>query len=249
MGRAPQSGRDPAQGQRAFQKVARGPSLADEVATAIRRRIREDFAPGTRLPTEAELAEAFGVSRAVIREAISRLKYDGLVESIQGVGAFVSRSAAASFRLEVAPLASDTAALAAIFELRQTFEVGAARLAALRRTDEQLARLRTDLDRMGMSRGADPAGVTADIDFHIGIAEATGNSYFMDFATFLSAQLSEAIQAARANSARRDVQPATVQEEHEAIFAAIKAQNPEEAMAATARHIASAAERLGFSLP
>ena len=69
--------------------LARSPSLADTVASRLRREISEvRYKLGEKLPTERELSETYGVSRAVIREALGLLKQDGLVRSRQGSGAF-----------------------------------------------------------------------------------------------------------------------------------------------------------------
>ena len=71
-------------------RITRPLRLSEEVSGDLQRRIsRGDLKPGDRLPTEKALGEAFGVSRAVVREAIARLKADGLIETRQGSGAFV----------------------------------------------------------------------------------------------------------------------------------------------------------------
>ena len=75
-----------------FEKLALGkrPKLSERVADQLREGIQKgDFAPGAQLPTENALVELFGVSRTVIREAISTLRVDGLVKAHQGRGVFV----------------------------------------------------------------------------------------------------------------------------------------------------------------
>src|SRR5262245_57938021 len=72
-----------------FQKVSIAPRLSDQVAQALLARIESgQLKPGEKLPAEAMLAPEFGVSRTVVREAISRLKHGGLLESRQGSGVF-----------------------------------------------------------------------------------------------------------------------------------------------------------------
>ena len=110
-----------------------GPSagLSADIGAALEQRIRSGaYAPGARLPTEMALAAEFGVSRAVVREAVARLKADGLVASRQGSGMSVAaRPDSGSFKL--APGTPAGEALSHIFELRALVETGAAELAAV----------------------------------------------------------------------------------------------------------------------
>ena len=65
-------------------------NLTERVAQLLREKVdRGDFAVGTKLPAEGKMAQQLGVSRTVVREAVSRLKSDGLLESRQGSGVFV----------------------------------------------------------------------------------------------------------------------------------------------------------------
>jgi GntR family transcriptional repressor for pyruvate dehydrogenase complex len=226
--------------------VIRKPSLADEVADALRKRLDTgEFKPGDRLPTGAELASMFNVSLAVIREAMSRLKHDGLIDTVQGAGAFVSGTPGSkTFRLgdEDGP-----ATLRRIFEMRLVFGEGVARLAALRRTPEQLAQMRETLAEMdaAISEGRD--GFAADKRFHELITEATGNDMFREFFAFLSGRIAGSIAAARAHSAVNGVSQAA-QDEHWQVFHAIEAQDPEAAKAAMFNHFHNAACRLGLKI-
>ena len=86
-----------ATGHPMFEKVSAAPTLSDQVAQALLARIESgQFKPGEKLPPEAVLSPEFGVSRTVVREAISRLKQGGLLESRQGSGVFVSLQPAVS---------------------------------------------------------------------------------------------------------------------------------------------------------
>src|SRR5579875_596620 len=77
-----------------FPRITTSPALTDRVAHALLEKIDSGaFPPGSRLPSELTLAEEFGVSRTVLREAISRLKYEGVVEGRQGSGVFVTEQA------------------------------------------------------------------------------------------------------------------------------------------------------------
>ncbi len=232
-------------------KLARPPRLSDAVSRQIESWIREmGLAPGTQLPTEKTLCERFGVSRAVVREAISRLRADGCVETRQGAGVFVAQpSVAAAFRL-LGDEARSKGEIADIFELRCLVEAGAAELAARRRDDEDLGRLSAALEAMDEALlGADGGsenGAQADDAFHVAVAAATGNAQLEHFLVFMGRQFSASrvptwnvagLQAGRA---------AAAQAEHRRIFDAILARDAEGAREAAIAHLSAAAERLGL---
>jgi GntR family transcriptional regulator, transcriptional repressor for pyruvate dehydrogenase complex len=231
-----------------FELLARRELLPDEIARGLSEKIASgDLAPGDRLPTEAALARSFGVSRNVVREAIARLKYDGLIETRQGLGAFVAvESSGRSFRIDLDRLMQGDD-LRQIFELRLHVEMGAAALAARRRTRAQMARIRKALSAMGRAVETDGDGVPADTEFHHAVAEAANNRYYRDFMVFLAERMRESIAVARSNTAK--LRGSTrVQKEHEAISDAIDAADADAASAAVRAHLVNAAARLGLSL-
>lgn len=221
-------------------------SLADDVAEELRRRIVQgELLPGQRLPTGSELAESFGVSMSVVREAMSRLKHDGLIQSIQGVGAFVSKSGEArAFRLDSTDGVHPD--LGRIFELRRAIEGEAAHLAAIRRTDDHLRRMRSALAEMEQAVIAGVDGTDADARFHQVVAEATGNPLFADMYAFLSSHIGMAIETARTHSAHLGTWR-EAHDEHVRIFQALEAGSPERARQAILEHIGNAASRLGLA--
>jgi GntR family transcriptional repressor for pyruvate dehydrogenase complex len=227
--------------------VTRKPSLPDEVADALRQRLASgEFKPGDRLPTGSELASMFNVSLAVIREAMSRLRHDGIIDTVQGAGAFVTGlDTPRSFRL--AENLGDSDGLRRVFELRQVFEDGAARLAALRATDEQVQQLHAALDEMGAAVEQGTDGFAADKKFHELIIEMTGNELFRDFFNFLAGKIATSIVAARSNSAIAGVSQ-EAHDEHRAIYEAIAARDPEAAQAAMDTHVRNASRRLGLDV-
>ena len=230
-----------------FREITRREHLPDEIARVLEREITDgNLGRGDRLPTESTLAEEFGVSRNVVREAIARLKHDGLVESKQGLGAFVSANPSLAFRIDADTLlgASD---LLHVFELRAEVEAGAAALAAERRTAAQLGGIRRSLDDMAQAITEGDDGVPADAAFHRAIAEAANNPLYRDFMIFLSVHVSRSITVARRHSALHDAWTPKVQREHERIFQAIVEQNPTAAREAVRQHLIGAAERLGMN--
>jgi DNA-binding FadR family transcriptional regulator len=230
--------------------LGRAPQLPSRVAAAITAEIAEGrLREGDRLPTEQALAEKFGVSRNVVREAISRLRSDGVVQSRQGVGAFVvSSEATATLRID-AELMSDRLVFRNIFELRAILEIRAAGLAALRAEKPQVADIAAALSRMRAAEKWAEDGVAADLDFHRAVGQATGNPYIAMVVGFLSGQMRQSIMFMRHNQSDIDGHLVDMNiAEHQAIYEAILAGAPEAARDAMRRHITNAARRLGYDL-
>src|SRR5689334_712502 len=115
----------------------------EQIVRQIQAAIRDEgLREGDRLPTERELAETFGVSRSVVREAIKVLAAQGMVESRQGSGLYVrNRPIESVSRAIVLSVLPEGDAVEQLFEFRRLLEADAARLAARRATDEQIERL------------------------------------------------------------------------------------------------------------
>src|SRR4051812_25265631 len=150
-------------------------NLAHELVEGIGARIRDrTLKPGDKLPTEAEIMREWGVSRTVVREALSKLQAAGLVETRHGIGTFVLEPPAASgFRIDPAEIETAVDVLA-VLELRISLESESAGLAAQRRTDEQLAEMRRALDELIHAEPGVSDTVSPDFRFHHLIAVATG---------------------------------------------------------------------------
>lgn len=227
----------------------RSPHLPSRIVEAIQREIAEGrLKVGDRLPGEQVLAGSFGVSRNVVREAIARLRSDGVVQSRQGIGAFVVRNTTVP-SLRVDPeILNNRLLFGNVFELRAMLEIRAAGLAAKRGTAQQREAITTALDRMRKEWGGD-VGVDADLEFHRAVALATGNDYIATVVSFVSEHMRESIFATRSRTGA-DVEAIvriTILE-HEAIHDAILSGSPVAAREAMARHIMNAAERVGITL-
>jgi DNA-binding FadR family transcriptional regulator len=221
-------------------------SLAHDVVDALGGRIRDgSLAHGEKLPTEAAIMEEFGVSRTVVREAISRLQAAGLVETRHGVGTFVvGLGDAGSFRISPDQLGTLQDVIA-VLELRIGVETEGAALAAIRRTPENLATLRHALDAFlaAVAQGRDAVG--PDFQFHLEIARATQNHHFIDLMGTLGGMM---IPRARLEppgplTSEREAYLRRVNTEHESIVDAIARQEPEVARAAMRTHLANSRER------
>lgn len=219
------------------------PSATTDVIDFIGRRIAQGtFRSGDRLPTELQLAQQFQVSRPVIREAISQLKADGLVRSVRGSGLYVcDLSDKRSFKIDACQL--DAKAVLQLLELRQPVEVSAARLAAARRSEEDLTNLRAAHDAMIVSKDWSEEGVTADMMFHQCIAAACHNGFYLDFLAYMGGLMRESIRAARSASHDPHIKQVTI-EEHQRILSGIELKDPERAAYAMMAHIDGARERM-----
>lgn len=225
----------------------RSRSLAHELVEGIGGQIRaQSLRPGDKLPTESEIMQNYGVSRTVVREALSRLQAAGLVETHHGIGTFVLEAKpGASFRIDPSDIATAVDVLA-VLELRISLESESAGLAAQRRTDAQLAEMRLALDAFEANVGERGDTVSPDFRFHLAIANATGNRYFADIMSHLGATL---IPRTRINSSRVAQEDLPlylrrVNREHEEIYAAIARKDPEAARAAMRIHLTNSRERL-----
>lgn len=220
-------------------------SLTDRVCEALTQLIRgEDFPPGSRLPSEMKMASRFGVSRTVIREAVSRLKSEGLVEPRQGSGVFVrDEKIHAPFRIDPSIVESIPSILKVV-ELRMVLESEIAAFAARRRTAAQLNAIRKALKQIDIDENNGLDGVVADIAFHRSIAEATGNPHFLALIEFLFTFLKNATQVTRSYESTKLTLSHEVKKEHAEIVEAIANKDVESAREAARRHMEGASRRL-----
>ena len=230
-------------------RLSRPASLASRIAQTLRDDIAAGrFIAGARLPAEAALAETFDVSRPTVREAIALLKADGVLVTRKGSGAYVSETPGGQvWRVASAPDGGPT--LAQLFELRRVVETACAAMAAQRRTEADVRRIRQALADMARHADDFPSAAAADIAFHHAIAEAAHNPCFTGLTDFVSQQLLAARQHAWQNSARLHAAqgtPRAADAEHAALADAIAAGDPAAASAAAAAHLAAAAARMGL---
>lgn len=131
---------------------------------------------GRRLPSEAEIGTMFGASRPVVRQALMRLQVDGLVYARKGAGTFVRTRPPERLTDFAEP--ADVASYLRSLEARAALEGEAARLAAVRRTKDQLAAIHKATRALEDALSDGRLGQDADLAFHMAVAEATGNELF-----------------------------------------------------------------------
>ncbi|MCY1194155.1 Transcriptional regulator NanR [compost metagenome] len=229
----------------AFPRLPAPPTRTDTVAKRLRAEIDEGrVPPGAKLPTESALAEQFGVSRTVIREAVSRLRQDGVVEARQGSGVYVTApDGNRALRIDAAELSSLDAVLH-IVDLRRALETEIAAQAAAVRKRQDMADIDAALAAISQAVENGGDGVKEDVAFHRSIARATGNPYFMTTLTFVSQFLEAATRVTRGNEARHANLMRDVLQEHIAIVEAIRKKDVDGARVAARIHMVNAAKRL-----
>jgi DNA-binding FadR family transcriptional regulator len=222
---------------------ARSPRLGvTVVAGLVDAIVRGDLPPGSSLPPEAVLCEQFGVSRTVIRESVKRLEEKGLVTVAQGRGTQVLNADSWNMvdATVLSALVANDATLGILDDLsvvRASLEGVIARDAASRRTPEELERLRDALVLMRATIDDEPRFNAADVIFHTTVGEMTPNRLAVNLVNTLFGQARE--------SARFHLhsQLDVTLHEHEQVFAAIEAGEPDVAEQTMRAHILDAWER------
>lgn len=219
-------------------------TLADQVARQLLAYIEEHrLQPGALLPSSQQLAREFGVSRPVIREALRSLAGRSVIEVVNGKGAVVrplSAQPLGTFFQRAMQL--DHTSAQEMLEVRRGLERQSARLAAERRTDAELARLR---ERVGALREAvaDVDGyLDLDVAFHVALAEAAHNTMLSHLVTSMRQALRASMDVVRVRQ-----HPAVrlrVQDAHEAVVEAVAARDSAAAERAMEAHFEAIAHSL-----
>jgi len=221
-----------------------GASRADRAYTAIVRIITDDrLAAGDRLPAEGRLAEMFGMSRTAVREALVRLASDGITESRRGAGSYVKRRP--SERLGVHMPLDTIAAQLGTYEVRFVLEAEAARLAALRRSAEQLDAIERALAALREALLSSAPAHDEDWRLHRAIVEATANTAFVTMFDHLRDDVLGILRAGVDISRSRPPEViGAMMSEHDAIVDAIRARDADGAALAMRWHLSQGRKRL-----
>ena len=161
-------------------------TMADRVEERLRQYFREQrLEPGDAVPKEMELAEALGVSRNVVREALSRFRMLGLIESRKRRGMIMAQpDVLGAFERVLDPRMLDEATIQELFELRLVIEMGITDLLFIRRTEADLQALRDIMQKE--SRAAnEQERVRCDIEFHATLYRIAGNKLIKRFQKML----------------------------------------------------------------
>jgi GntR family transcriptional repressor for pyruvate dehydrogenase complex len=204
-----------------FESVVRQPRLSDQVAAGLMQAISSGrLEPGARLPSERSLCEQFGVSRTVVREAVTILAAKGLIEVRSGSGLRVAsvNGDAVTESLSLY-LRGQTLDYTRVHEIRAVLEVPMAAAAATRRTDDDVRRLVDACERVEASLDDVDVAAIHDVEFHRAVGRATHNDLYVVLLDAVGAAL---LEVRRANLALPSADSQTVAH-HRAILDAIVA--------------------------
>ncbi len=219
------------------------PGLGDRVYHLLYSRISNgDYPANQKLPSEKTLADEFGVSRPIVREALERLREQGIVHSRQGAGSFVRE-------IRTVPLGfarvETIADIQRCYEFRICIETMSARLAAARRDQETLAEIGTALSLMQGATESQTHREDADFAFHLAVAKAANNQYFEASMRALREHIYVGMKL-HGQSLMTDGAKAlkNVFAEHSAIFSAIRDGDGEAAAELMRGHLVHSRDRL-----
>ncbi|XVQ10466.1 FadR/GntR family transcriptional regulator [Spirillospora sp. CA-255316] len=186
---------------------------------------------GDRLPSERELAERLGVSRASIKQAIVVLEVQGLVEIRHGGGTFLRQDSLSAE--PVAVLVERRRRLPDVLDAREALEIKLAELAALRRTEDDLTAIDAALETMRAEVESGRLGEEGDRRFHAAVTAAAHSGLLAEFMREIADQIAES----RHESLQQPDRPARSLAQHTRIADAIRARQPDAAIAAMREHL------------
>ncbi|MCL6273714.1 FadR family transcriptional regulator [Muricauda sp. 2012CJ35-5] len=204
--------------------------IQKEIISKLRELINyKNLEPGDKLPSERMLSEKFGVSRSNLREAIQKLEFFGILKSRPQSGTFIADIG----QIAMSGMIDDILRLEdpdfkSLVETRILLELKTVRLAALRRTEDDLKKIREALDAYNSKVLAGKEAVEEDLLFHLAIAKASKNSTMNTFMLIITPEIItnfEKYHVCDNNQSFLGIQ------EHEDIYTAIKNQDPQEAKA------------------
>lgn len=230
--------------------VRRKKRIADSVIEKIEKQyLNPDVEEVEKLPSERELAKAFGVSRNSVREALQTLALQGIIEIRQGGGSYIKQSEGSTLQQTLSEQI-ETIKSYEVFEMlevRRALEVESAGLAALRARAEDMEQIRQALEEMATSAENSEAGIEADLNFHLRIVKASHNSILIQLTKTLIGQLKETIRTTREH---RFSTPGNYEEtfhEHKEIYLAIASGDSEVAKELMEMHISRVRSELSES--
>jgi GntR family transcriptional repressor for pyruvate dehydrogenase complex len=212
--------------------------ISDQVFDQLRELIfRGEFKAGDKILTERELAEAFGVSRTSVRDAINKLVVMGLLEQRQGQGTFVCSPETRDKNLIGTMVESQDASITDLLEVRMGLECNAAAVAAIRAGDKDFRFMQKSIEEMQKEVASGRLGTEADASFHMAIAYATQNPLqvfiMKNFYDFLFTGIKVNLEGLYHVPGNID----TILDQHKATYQAIRDHDPEAAYWAMKRHI------------
>ena len=219
--------------------------LADRIYSDILNSIVEgEFKEGDRLLTEHALAERFATSRPTVREALARLRADGIIVTRRGSGTIVGRRPDPDVR-RFAPLET-LSDIRRCYEFRIVTESGAAEFAAIKADEDALRAVQDAWDRLErIVETQQGIGAKDDFAFHLAVARASKNQFFITALAFIEEQVEVSMNLSRNLSLVKTLErQRLVQREHLEVLEAIRARDPAQAGKAMKAHLQNALDRI-----
>jgi len=229
--------------------LERSPTLPQEIVASLNRALAAgELRPGDRLPSEQVLASDFGVARTVVREAISQLKYDGIVQSRKGVGAFIAApEERTAFRISPECF-EKRKELQKLLKLRNSIAIEAAADAALHRGEADIVRMDATLGEMEAALDDETRGAErffeAERALVRGIAGASDNQHSLALIAMIDGQIAENLRSVAVKNTKAVELARDTIEEHRRVVEAIRRREPDHAREEARRHCENAARRL-----
>jgi GntR family transcriptional repressor for pyruvate dehydrogenase complex len=192
--------------------------------------------PGDKLDSVQQLAVHFEVGQAAIREALTSLRAMGLIEIKHGEGTFVKESEPGQITIPFQSMLGGIE-IDNLFELRKILEGGTALSAAKKRTEVHLKKMEDALKKMAVKCGSAEFDEMADFEFHLTIAEASGNPLLLGLMNQVSGLLKEMLKETSSRFSARGYDPTAYYNEQVLIFEAIREQNEDKAKRSMLLHL------------
>lgn len=212
--------------------------LFEEIIIAIDEYLQEEnIQPGERLPSENELAAMFHVSKTAVREAMSVLHANGIIETRPGSGIYLKDTHGESVVLRVTSNLMEKDKLQEILDFRRGLEVEAAGLAAVHGTEAEFHNIKTAHQKLVEANEAGMIGIDEDYQFHYEIILASHNSIYQDVFKAVSKQLKEGMRISKMHSMKMEGKFSQAYQEHEEIMDALFKRDRDMAMKAMRYHL------------
>lgn len=225
-------------------KITRG-TLAEQVTDRLLEYIEsQHLKPGDLLPSETSLANSFGVSRPVIREALKNLEGKGVIEIVNGKGALIRPIDSDPLRMFFQrAMQMEYGTMLELMEVRKGIEVQAAFLAARRRDETDLERIRSIVKEMRDSMQNLDAYIQLDVEFHLRFAAASHNGMIVYLVESIRDALRNTISAGlKSRGAALSLE--AIQESHELLLEKLTERDAEAIMQAMSQHFDEAIQAM-----
>ncbi|MEG1602731.1 MAG: FadR/GntR family transcriptional regulator [Cloacibacillus sp.] len=228
----------------------RGERLSSQISKLILAEIQSgQLSTGDKLPPETELAQKYGVSRTILREAIASLKNDDILESKQGRGIIVKNPRGRqAFRFSDVFEKVSMDEVNYFYEMRALLESEAAGLAAMRRTDSDMEEICAALAGMEDAVSQNALGAQEHDRYNAAIAAASHNPVLIEFLSFLQYKLHDLAKELRIRTMSSPERAHAVLAEHKQVVDRISGKDPAGAQLAVLTHLKNAAERAGIKI-